>query len=136
MSTEVDQLLATKIPPSKLVLGVPAYGYGYKTLNSTLARTSYGTTGQTSLLYQDATHKTPPGGPSDDQPGVNACGYQTGWGGSWLYRELVEAGYVTEGQTTAPAYGKGAKGGKGYTRYYDSCSQTVRRPAPLRRLPC
>lgn len=115
--TGVKTWLGAGFPAKKLILGVPSYGYGYRTLSSSLATTNYG--GKPSLLYQTASATTPVAGKTADPAGTDVCGNPTGRGGQWLFRELVQNGMVSTG-------GSKAKGGKGYTRYFDSCSSTVR----------
>jgi len=116
-SAGVSAWVKAGMPRSKILLGVPSYGYGYETLSNNLVSTHYSPhSHKTSFLYQNASSTTPAGGSTADPAGIDECGNQQGPGGQWLYNELVQRGKLTDSA--------GKKGGQGYRRYYDECSQT------------
>jgi chitinase len=59
--------------------------------------------------------KAPSGDSWDDGAGVDACGAETGPGGSWTIWGMVKAGFLTKKGVPA----------KGIESRFDTCSQTV-----------
>lgn len=112
----------TGFPASKIILGVPSYGYGYTTLSSKLEPTQFsGPNSGASLAYQKVSSTIPPGGVTsggNDEGMTDACGNPMGNGGNWLFKELIETQKLSQNTR---------KGLNGYQRYYDACSRTVRR---------
>ncbi|KAG0146201.1 hypothetical protein CROQUDRAFT_44730 [Cronartium quercuum f. sp. fusiforme G11] len=115
----IDTWVRTGFPASKIILGVPSYGYGYTTLSPKLKQTRFAGSGLgSSLYYQEVSPTVPPGGVTSgasDPAGTDACGNPTGNGGNWLFRELIETQKLSKNTR---------KGLNGYTRYYDACSRT------------
>ncbi|KAH9817266.1 family 18 glycoside hydrolase [Melampsora americana] len=115
----VSTWTSTGFPASKILLGVPSYGYGYTTLASNLKSTQFSGEGSgSSMYYQQVSSVIPPGGATsggDDTGKTDACGNAMGNGGNWLFRELIETKKLSEDTR---------KGLNGYTRHYDSCSRT------------
>ncbi|KZV88406.1 family 18 glycoside hydrolase [Exidia glandulosa HHB12029] len=100
-------------PAKKLLLGMPAYAYPYKTASSKLAQRKVN--GKTSLAYQNRTDEVPKGGVTSAGEGTDSCGNPTAAAPSWLFKELISTGKLTSNGTV----GKG-----GFTRYFDACSGT------------
>ncbi|MBW0460451.1 hypothetical protein O181_000166 [Austropuccinia psidii MF-1] len=107
----------TGFPAKKLVLGFPAYAYGYTLNNSELKPTTFsGNPNQSSLFFQPAVGVAPPAGKTaGTAEGKDLCGNPNVAGGQWLFRELIETGKLSK---------NGQKGAGGYERYYDSCTST------------
>ncbi|KAG0146200.1 hypothetical protein CROQUDRAFT_133275 [Cronartium quercuum f. sp. fusiforme G11] len=102
VSSAIEGWIKTGFNPSKILLGLPAYGYGYTLLGDSLKPTHFSSTNKTSLLFQAAS-PTSQGGPS------------AGGGGQWLYQELHKNNKLSEDST---------KGTSGYQRQYDNCTHT------------
>ncbi|GAA6028952.1 hypothetical protein JCM8097_001522 [Rhodosporidiobolus ruineniae] len=90
----VNQWLSTGFPACKMLLGVPAYSHRFSTASSTISTTTYG--GKSTTAFQ------PLSGTAITDDGTSVQG-------------LVDAGYLSAGLS---------KGTGGYTRYYDTCTQT------------
>ncbi|KAH9813273.1 family 18 glycoside hydrolase [Melampsora americana] len=117
VSQAIKQWTSTGTPARKLILGLPAYGYGYTTLSNKLAPTNFsGKSGVTSQLFQPSSPTVPPAGKTADVGGSkDVCGNITKAGGQWLFKELSQTGKLsTDGQ----------KGLQGYERHYDNCTHT------------
>ncbi|KAI9614921.1 hypothetical protein H4Q26_009319 [Puccinia striiformis f. sp. tritici PST-130] len=110
VETAIDIYLKQGFKPEQLSLGIPGYAKSWTLAKPELAPRIVGN--YTSYYYQNFTG-IPAGGKFDDKPGTDVCGQQTTYGGSWLTRELVQDGYLSQDETS---------GGKGYTKYYDECS--------------
>jgi chitinase len=90
---------------SKILLGIPAYGYAYTLLSSELQPSKFsGLKQKTSLLFQNTTAKPPQGGKISATPG------------HWMYHELYLDGKLTK---------DGRRGTSGYKRHFDKCTRTV-----------
>jgi chitinase len=110
--------VAAGLPRSKLVLGVPAYGYAY----SVNKLSAFKKNGQLKSFpaFTASAHLVGDGW-DDPNPGPDVCGNNQTAGGVWDYWGLIKAGYL--GKTGDPA--------KGICYTYDTCSQSVRRlPLP------
>lgn len=111
------------MPASKLVLGIAAYGHGFR-VNSTAAFTTTTTTstststGSGSLNMYPSFNKTDlfQGSSWDSDPPVDVCGNAQSPGGTYPFWSLItEAGMLTEAGEPAQNIVSG----------WDNCSQTV-----------
>ena len=99
------------LPKDQLVLGVPAYGHSYSVKKSD-ALTPNGDIAP----YPPFGPDQPKGDRSDDKPGTDVCGAQTGYAGVYNFWGLVEEKFLDDnGQPLQGIYYR-----------YDDCSQTVR----------
>lgn len=114
----IRQWISTGTPAHKLLLGLPAYGYGYTTLSNNLSATTLsGKPNLTSLFFQPTDSVVPPAGQTADPGGEkDACGNKTVAGGQWLFKELSQTGKLST---------DGHSGLGGYQRHYDNCTHTV-----------
>lgn len=106
----VDAWSAAGMHLDQIVLGVPAYGYGYS-VSKKLAFTSG------SILAPYPAYNvsnTPPGDKWSGVGGIDVCGISEGPGGEYTYWGLMEEGFLNTDGTT--------KTGIAYR--YDNCSQT------------
>ncbi|EFP90066.2 uncharacterized protein PGTG_15914 [Puccinia graminis f. sp. tritici CRL 75-36-700-3] len=110
VESAIEIYLKQGFRPEQLSLGIPGYAKSWTLTKPELTPRIVGN--YTSYYYQNYTG-IPAGGKFDDQPGLDVCGQKTGYGGSWLVNELVDAGFLSDDETS---------GGKGFTRYYDACS--------------
>ncbi|KDE08781.1 hypothetical protein MVLG_00887 [Microbotryum lychnidis-dioicae p1A1 Lamole] len=103
------------IPASKMMLGIPAYGYSYQLKSSTLA--SKRIDGYVSRVYQAKTSTTPKGSKTDSNAtSTDVCGVRSAsYSGMWNYVNLISEGILSS---------NGSVGHMGFTRYVDSCSAT------------
>ena len=99
------------LPKNQLVLGVPSYGHSFL-VDPSVALTAQGDI----TAYPQFKPEQPRGDSSDDEPGVDVCGAQTGQGGVFNFWGLVEGGFLD----------KRGKPIQGIHYRYDECSQTVR----------
>lgn len=99
------------LPRNQLVLGVASYGHSF------LVKESVALTAQGEVTaYPHFEPEQPRGDSTDDGPGVDVCGEETGWGGVFNFRGLVEGRFLDmNGQPL-----------QGIHYRYDGCSQTVR----------
>ena len=99
------------LPRDQLVLGVGSYGHSF------LVNESVALTQQVEITaYPQFEPTQPRGDSSDDKPGVDVCGAETGWGGVFNFWGLVDGKFLDEkGQPL-----------QGIDYRYDECSQTVR----------
>ncbi|KAI9627967.1 hypothetical protein KEM48_011905 [Puccinia striiformis f. sp. tritici PST-130] len=97
----------------QIILGLPAYAKRLELVSPEL--TPMTVNGTKTLLYQKHTDVTPPGGIADDKPGLDVCGNEQKWGGSFLTTELISNGWLSKDQKT---------GMNGYKRHFDKCSGT------------
>lgn len=102
VSSAVEAWLKTGFNPKKILLGVPAYGYGY-TLVADALEPSASANGS-SILFQKAS-PIPQGGKLAGEGG-----------GQWLFHELHGEDLLTKNSM---------KGLSGYQRFYDNCTHTV-----------
>ncbi|SCV72046.1 BQ2448_4740 [Microbotryum intermedium] len=111
----IDTFKKAGIPASKMMLGIPAYGYSYKLKSSKLKSQKIG--GFTSQVYQDKTEVIPKGNRTDSNtPIVDVCGVRTAsYTGMWNYVDLIDEGLLSS---------NGKVGLKGWTRHVDACSAT------------
>ncbi|POW06965.1 hypothetical protein PSHT_10137 [Puccinia striiformis] len=98
VETAIDIYLKQGFKPEQLSLGIPGYAKSWTLAKPELAPRIVGN--YTSYYYQNFT-------------GIPTFVSTTTYGGSWLTRELVQDGYLSQDETS---------GGKGYTKYYDECS--------------
>ena len=99
------------LPRNQLVLGVGSYGHSFL-VNRSVALTEQGEI----TAYPSFEPEQPQGDSSDDGPGTDVCGAQTGWGGVFNFWGLVEGKFLDRNGQPLPDI-----------RYrYDECSQTVR----------
>jgi len=110
VESAIEVYLKQGFKPEQLSLGIPGSAKTWTLAQPELTPRIVGN--YTSYYYQKFT-EIPAGGKYDDRPGVDVCGQKTGNGGTWLARELIENGFLSEDER---------KGGKGFTRYYDECS--------------
>ncbi|KAJ7623536.1 glycoside hydrolase superfamily [Roridomyces roridus] len=114
----IQEWTAAGFPPSKIALGVPAYGHSFNVNSSTAFLTpSPGTTNRSSQLapyplYNTLNHTI--GDSWDSTGGTNLCGVNQGPGGTWDFWALVKAGYLLANGTAAP----------GVPFRWDDCSST------------
>jgi len=107
--TAIEAWTGAGIPAYQIVLGVPAYGHSFK------VKKSVATGGGKDLIaYPTFESGQPQGDPWDDQPGVDACGVQAGYGGVWNFWGLVEGGFLKQDGSV----------NDGIDSRFDSCSQT------------
>ncbi|SCV70917.1 BQ2448_3679 [Microbotryum intermedium] len=111
----IQALKKAGIPASKMMLGIPAYGYSYRVKSSTLA--SKKIDGYVSRAYQAKTSTTPKGSKTDSNAATtDVCGVRSSYyTGQWNYVDLISEGLLSS---------NGSVGLKGFTRYLDSCSAT------------
>ncbi|GAA5821997.1 hypothetical protein JCM11251_004817 [Rhodosporidiobolus azoricus] len=104
-------------PAAKILLGIPSYAISFTTTSLTLKKDYINNGKWTSLLYQEWTKVTPPGAPGDSNAeSTDVCGNKaSGYSGQWQYKQLIEEGLLSA---------DGSKGLNGFTRRFDSCSQT------------
>ncbi|KAK4700037.1 chitinase, partial [Phenoliferia sp. Uapishka_3] len=104
-------------PAPQILVGIPSYGISWTTTTSML-KTTY-VDGFQSLLYQpvDKSNGTPQGDANDVfSTAVDVCGNPgTGYTGHWTYKTLISGGILSS---------DGSKGMGGFTRHFDSCTQT------------
>ncbi|KAH9463873.1 hypothetical protein Pst134EA_015953 [Puccinia striiformis f. sp. tritici] len=106
---------STGFPASKILLGLPAYGYKYTMLTSELTPTKFsGQDNLTSLYFSKIDKSVQVPAPNATAAGPTTCGGEEE-GHTWLFKDLVNCGLITP---------DGSQGLKGYTRYYDHCSRT------------
>ena len=99
------------LPRNQLVLGAGSYGHSFL-VNRSVALTEQGEI----TAYPPFEPEQPEGDSSDDGPGTDVCGAQTGWGGAFNFWGLVEGKFLDgNGQPL-----------QGIPYRYDECSQTVR----------
>jgi chitinase len=104
------------VPANKLVLGLPAYGHGFR-VNETSAMGSSGTAGQGTLqLYPPQNSSDRFQGSSwDDDPAIDDCGNPQPHSGTYpLWSMITEAGFLDENAKPMP----------GIEYVFDNCSQT------------
>ncbi|KAA1097784.1 hypothetical protein PGT21_019821 [Puccinia graminis f. sp. tritici] len=113
----IKQWTTTGVPAHQLLLGIPAYGYGYTLKNNRIIPSHFsGKSGVTSQLFQPRTNSTPSGGKTAGEPsGNDVCGVPNVAGGQWLFKELAETGKLSKDQK---------EGLNGYERHYDNCTHT------------
>lgn len=113
----IRQWTSTGVPSHQLLLGIPAYGYGYTLKKNKIVPTHFsGKPGVTSKLFQPHTGIAPPAGKTaDGGTGKDVCGNPDVAGGQWLFKELIETGKLSKNQK---------KGLNGYVRHYDHCTHT------------
>ncbi|GAA5906604.1 hypothetical protein JCM6882_008072 [Rhodosporidiobolus microsporus] len=104
-------------PADKILLGIPSYAISFTTTSSTLTKQYINNKKWTSLLYQEWTKVVPQGAPGDSNAeSTDVCGNKgAGYSGQWQYKQLIEEGLLSA---------DGSKGLNGFTRRFDSCSQT------------
>lgn len=102
---------AAGMPLDQIVLGVPAYGYGYSV--SKKAAFTSGSTLAPFPAYNAS--NTPPGDKWSGTGGIDVCGIYEGPGGVYTYWGMMAQGFLNTDGTT--------KTGIAYR--YDNCSQTV-----------
>ncbi|KAG0152022.1 hypothetical protein CROQUDRAFT_36037 [Cronartium quercuum f. sp. fusiforme G11] len=117
VSQAIKQWTSTGTPAKKILLGVPAYGYGYTTLSDRLTPTNFsGKAGVTSQLFQPTSSVVPAAGQTADPGGgKDVCGNPIKAGGQWLFKELAQTGKLSA---------DGHSGLGGYERLYDNCTHT------------
>ncbi|GAA5993926.1 hypothetical protein JCM5350_005477 [Sporobolomyces pararoseus] len=104
-------------PLSKIMAGIPSYATSWTTESSKLGvvknelTSPYGG----SQLFQNFTG-IPKGDAEDVIPTTDECGQVSNtYSGAWKYYELVQEGFLSADEK---------KGGKGFKRYFDKCTQT------------
>ncbi|KAG0147314.1 hypothetical protein CROQUDRAFT_715110 [Cronartium quercuum f. sp. fusiforme G11] len=95
---------------SQLRLGIPTYARSFGLGTPELIPKTVGN--YTTYYYQNFT-SIPAGGIADDKPGVDICGQTVGNGGLWMFKELIENGFLSEDEK---------EGMNGYVLYQDECS--------------
>ncbi|GAA5894014.1 hypothetical protein JCM6882_007959 [Rhodosporidiobolus microsporus] len=90
----IDRWLASGFPACKMLLGVPSYSHSFSTASSTLSTTTYN--------------------------GKKTTAFQTQGSGTTVEDGTTVAGLIAAGYLSADL----SKGAGGYTRYYDSCTET------------
>ncbi|SCZ88433.1 BZ3500_MvSof-1268-A1-R1_Chr2-1g04408 [Microbotryum saponariae] len=97
----IDTFKKAGIPASKMMLGIPAYGYSYKLKSSTLK----------SQKIKGSLRKT-----DTNEPIVDVCDVRTAsYTGMWHYVDLIDEGLLSS---------NGKVRLKGWTRHVDACSVT------------
>lgn len=112
----IDKWIAAGLPADKLVLGVAAYGHGFR-VNSSSALGN----GTELAMYPDF-NKTDlfQGSSWDNDPPIDDCGNAASPGGTYPFWSLVtEAGMLDEAGEPK----------EGIVYGYDNCSQTVCQPS-------
>lgn len=114
------------MPADKLVLGLGAYGHGFRVNSSAALGSGSGSNGSTSSASASASLNMYPafnasdlfqGSSWDDDPPVDVCGNAQSPGGTYTFWSMItEAGLLDE--TGAPR--------EGIVYGFDNCSQTVR----------
>jgi len=110
VDSAVKVWIAAGFQAKQLVVGLPAYGYGYGGV-AKLVTTQ--TPGGPSQLYQSFTK--PEGSLTGDAGGVDACGVYEKPGGQWLFTELIKNNKLSS---------TGLQGASGYMRIFDNCTKT------------
>ncbi|KAI5480716.1 glycoside hydrolase family 18 protein [Pseudohyphozyma bogoriensis] len=102
-------------PAKKILLGIPAYAISFTTKSATLSTTTVG--GSATKLYQPWNGVVPKGDSADSNaPATDVCGVKSAaYSGQFKYSELI-----SEGRLNAA----GTAGANGWTRYFDTCTQT------------
>ncbi|KAH9442496.1 hypothetical protein MJO28_015439 [Puccinia striiformis f. sp. tritici] len=113
VETGVEIMVKQGFKVQQIILGLPAYAKRLELVSPEL--TPMTVNGTKTLLYQKHTDVTPPGGIADDKPGLDVCGNEQKWGGSFLTTELISNGWLSKDQKT---------GMNGYKRHFDKCSGT------------
>ncbi|KAA1070828.1 hypothetical protein PGT21_025277 [Puccinia graminis f. sp. tritici] len=113
IETGLEVMIKQGFKAQQVVLGLPAYAKRLELVSPELKPTTVN--GHETLIYQKHTEVTPPGGIADDKPGLDVCGKEQKWGGSFLTTELISNGWLSKDQKT---------GLNGYKRYFDECSGT------------
>lgn len=113
-SQAVETWTSTGFPASKILLGLPAYGYQYTMLSSDLQYTNFsGNTSLTSLFFSKFDKGVQ--APTDVKTGsASTCDGEAD-GHTFHYKDLVNCGLLDK---------DGVHGLKGFTRHYDKCSKT------------
>ncbi|PLW24149.1 hypothetical protein PCASD_05729 [Puccinia coronata f. sp. avenae] len=111
VDTGVQMILKQGFKPSQIILGIPTHAYRLELSSPELVPRTVN--GQTSYFYQNHTAATPPGGKSDGQPGLDICGNNQTWGGTFVVTELISNGWLSPDQKN---------GLNGYQVYRDACS--------------
>ncbi|WAR60220.1 hypothetical protein PtB15_9B157 [Puccinia triticina] len=110
VESAIEIYLQQGFKPEQLSLGIPGDTKSWTLSQPKLTPRIVGN--HTSYYYQNFTG-IPAVGKYDSAPGLDICGQKTGHGGSWLVKELVDSGFLSNDEAT---------GGKGFTKYYDDCS--------------
>ncbi|PLW15196.1 hypothetical protein PCANC_12855 [Puccinia coronata f. sp. avenae] len=109
--TGTQILLKQGFKGSQIILGIPTYAYRLQLTSPKLVPRTVN--GQVTYYYQNHTTAIPPGGKYDDKPGLDVCGKNQTWSGSFLVKELISHGWLSPDQK---------KGLNGYKVYRDACS--------------
>ncbi|GAA5905709.1 glycoside hydrolase family 18 protein [Sporobolomyces salmoneus] len=117
VTSSVEAWSKSGFPLSKLNVGIPSYATSWTTESSQLSTVRNELTSPYggSKLFQKFT-EIPKGNDEDVKPKTDECGVVSNqYSGAWKYNELVEQGMLSA---------DGKRGGKGFTRYFDNCTQT------------
>ena len=108
----VQAWTAAGMPPSQIVLGVPAYGHSFRV---TKANATSSSSSALAAYPPFVAGDQPAGDKWDDQPGTDVCGNFEGQGGLWDFWGLIDGGFLTSNGSVAD----------GILSRFDDCSKTV-----------
>ncbi|GAA97655.1 glycoside hydrolase family 18 protein [Mixia osmundae IAM 14324] len=98
--------------PKQITIEVPAYGHGFQVKGPIVGQLLGG---QNVFVYPKTTGVRVDGDSLADKAGKDVCGVENPNGGTWRYSALI---------TELKAIDAAGKPTEGWTRYYDTCSQT------------
>ncbi|MBW0507677.1 hypothetical protein O181_047392 [Austropuccinia psidii MF-1] len=112
----VETWTSTGFPASKILLGLPAYGYQYTMPDSKLTESNFsGNASLTSQLFTrfDKGASAPSTQDQAAEVGPSKCGGPSE--NNWLFKDLINCGKLSA---------DGKQGSGGFLRHYDKCSKT------------
>ncbi|POW06076.1 hypothetical protein PSHT_10503 [Puccinia striiformis] len=102
VETGVEIMVKQGFKVQQIILGLPAYAKRLELVSPELTPMTVNGT-KTPVVF------------ADDKPGLDVCGNEQKWGGSFLTTELISNGWLSKDQKT---------GMNGYKRHFDKCSGT------------
>lgn len=110
----IDTWTSTSFPASKILLGIPAYGYQYTMPSATLNETNF--SGKEKSLFFGSIDKTSQATKVKNTAPTPAGCDSPLEGGNFIFKDLLTCGFLSPDAT----HGLG-----GFTRQYDNCTHTV-----------
>ncbi|KAI8456998.1 glycoside hydrolase superfamily, partial [Phakopsora pachyrhizi] len=117
VSRAIKNWISTGFPASKILLGIPGYGYQYQLLDSSLNKSDFsGKSNKTSFIFNQISK----GAASSTNIKVSSFKGPKNCGGpvegyNWLFKDLINCGLLSP---------DAEKGLNGFERHYDNCSHT------------